>query len=206
MTNKKTERPHIGWSLLLWWLAASTIGFGTAAVFHFPGDFRNGEAILAFAWAPALFGGILGAVSGVPAGFLQWLILRRYLVGASRWILATALGVGLTHGLSDSIPYTIALEVTILVSGVFIGAIQWLYLRRQVTQASWWILVSLISWYAAWAIGLAILESSGLYSLSWRPGLDIQTHGTFSFVFGSVYGLITGVVIFVFLPRRKVEA
>jgi hypothetical protein len=191
------------WPLVLGWCAASIVGFGLATFLHFPGDFRSG--LFRFEWPPALFGFALGAVSGLPAGGLQWLVLRRHVPHTLGWIGATALGVGVMHGLNDSMPATIAVEWWMLVSGLSIGVAQWWVLRPHLPQAGWWVLVSLTVWSIAWAVAFAVLKTSGLMALEWRPGLELQTHGLFALVFGAVYGLITGSALWV-LVRQPVQA
>jgi hypothetical protein len=107
---------------------------------------------------------------GLLTGFLQYLLLRRYLPRMGWWIVATTLGWSLifigdrllyrtlytTLG-ADSI-WFVALMV-VLVSGS-IGLPQWLVLRQCVQHAAWWILANVLGW------GIAALVAGATYLLA----------------------------------------
>ena len=202
-TPLEMNRPLPSWTLVLWWVLANAVGFGmVGAGFHFPGDFRTDLA--AFEWGPALFGLAIGAVTGVLVGLLHWIVFRRHLARAGWWVLTTALGIGVTHGLNDAMPYSAMSAALIMISsGFFIGLIQWLHVRGQVKPAAWWIAASAASWPIAWLAGLAVVESLGLFDVRWSAGVGFQQHGLFSVVFGLVYGAITGITLLLMLRRRQ---
>ncbi|MGK7907400.1 MAG: hypothetical protein AB4040_09250 [Synechococcus sp.] len=100
-------------------------------------------------------------------GVMQWLVLRWFLPRAGWWVVLTIVGCGLgwvsalglalaVASLADAtsiylpmwVPEELACGWVAAVGGVAIGLAQWLYLRRHLRQAAWWIVAS--------AIGLAI--------------------------------------------------
>ena len=97
---------------------------------------------------------ILLFVLGLLAGFLQYLLLRRYLPRMGWWIVATTLGLllGLVGGgllfhtlysILDSLWFGIL--NTVLIGGSM-GLVQWLVLRQRVHHAAWWILANVLGW------------------------------------------------------------
>ena len=102
-------------------------------------------------------------VLGVVSGFLQYLLLRRYLPRMRRWIAATVLGWLLPFAVVRLFSATLspALDVnslwsvagTIVLIGGFSGLTQWLVLRHRVRHAAWWILASVLGWGMAILIG-----------------------------------------------------
>jgi hypothetical protein len=100
-----------------------------------------------------------GAVAGAVIGGGQWLVLRRLLPGAAWWIAATALGqaVGLAVGAPlvgyGTGPRDLALQGA--VTGLAIGVLQALVLRRGGANALWWALAMpplwTVGWLATWA-------------------------------------------------------
>jgi hypothetical protein len=99
-----------------------------------------------------LFGYVFVPLLGLLTGFLQYLLLRRYLPRIGWWIAATALGwplgiagvylvyAALPAALEASSTWPLAL-VLVSVGGAT-GLAQWLVLRRRVRRAGWWILAS----------------------------------------------------------------
>ena len=76
-----------GWGLWLQWLAATAIGWAA------------GEAVASFVPEDTiLLGTIHTAVIGLVLGTMQWLILRRHIEMATRWILATLIGSAVGGG------------------------------------------------------------------------------------------------------------
>jgi hypothetical protein len=102
---------------------------------------------------PALGGGL---IAGLGLGAVQWLVLRRRLPGAPLWIPATGLGlaVGLAAG-SSLVGYDTELTDLVLqgaLSGLGVGALQALVLRRAVRGALVWMLASVPLWALGWAV------------------------------------------------------
>jgi len=73
--------------------------------------------------------------------------------------------------------------------GVFVGAAQWVVLRRYFSQAWWWILASTAGWIVGWAI-----ITSGLFL---SPGSGPFT----AIVSGAIFGLTMGVAQWLILRR-----
>ena len=65
-----TERTNIGSGFWLQWVLASMLGFAAGAAM--------GNAVTDWAFT-ALF--------GAAGGFMKWLVLRRQIAGAGRWVL-----------------------------------------------------------------------------------------------------------------------
>jgi hypothetical protein len=107
---------------------------------HITEDYLGGDTIL--------------LVFGLLTGFLQYLLLRRFLPRMGWWIVATMSGLLLgvvgsrflihtLHGNLDSIWFGVLM--TVLVGGSM-GLIQWVVLRQRVRHAAWWILATILGW------------------------------------------------------------
>jgi hypothetical protein len=123
--------------------------------------------------ACTLLGVTLAVVAFVPGSF-QSLILRKWVPRAGRWFLlsgvgsflgflVTVLGMNLAIGAAggeDGSVYIMfpAFGLAIASAGALAGAFQWNVLRTSVPRASWWVLMSSVSWAAA---GLAYLLLTG---------------------------------------------
>jgi len=101
-----------------------------------------------------LFSYIFFPVLGLLTGFLQYLLLRRYLPRMGWWIAATTLGLLLgfvgrrllfrtLHSTLDSTWFGILMTVLL---GGSMGLVQWLVLRQRVRHAAWWILANVLGW------------------------------------------------------------
>ena len=101
-----------------------------------------------------LVGPILILVLGLLTGFLQFLLLRRYLPRMGWWIAATTSGL-LLGGLGirllihtllgDLDSMWFAVLIVVLVGGS-LGLVQWVVLRQRVRHAAWWILANVLGW------------------------------------------------------------
>ena len=176
--------------LWLWWTLAAVAGWAIGEFF-----FRVfGELV----WAALLFRG--AHVLGVGVAMLQALVLRRHLAQAAWWILATGVtavlgGIAILTA-SSNVPYiTRGIEtpliatilVSVLGSGLLVGASQWLILRRHVARAGWWVPVSGFSLVIGWLVGALVVQFT----------LDARNHpAAFDLVAGLLsavtYGAITG--------------
>ena len=97
-------------------------------------------------------------------GVMQWLVLRWFLPNAGWWVVLTIVGCGLGWVSALGLAFAVAslADVTSIylpmwvpealmcgwvaaVGGVAIGLAQWLYLRRHLRRAAWWILASAIA-------------------------------------------------------------
>jgi len=131
-------------------------------------------------WALVLF--ILGA--GV--ALIQWLVLRRYFVGAVRWVVAS--GMGMLVGSMAAFPLKlrdlylrlsgIQLDEILYgaVFGLIIGLIQWLVFRIWVKSAGWWV----VGCTLGWRLGMAVGE---ILPLNWN-----SAHASI------IYGLVTDAI------------
>jgi hypothetical protein len=106
---------------------------------------------------PAALAG--GALAGAVIGGGQWLVLRRLLPGAAWWIAATAVGqaAGLAVG-APLVGYGTGprdLAVQGALTGLALGALQALVLRRGAANGVWWAVAMpplwAVGWLATWA-------------------------------------------------------
>ena len=152
--------PNAGeWKFLLSWIALSTIGslLGIVAGFFvtlLTGGF--GSNGFPFGWT------VVWAI----LGFFQWLLLKRRIKRSSLWIAASAIGGAValsvcmltsysisTNALSDFFNNFLSFEPSNgnklfslfkigAINEAIVGTAQWFLLKRQISRAGWWILVS----------------------------------------------------------------
>ena len=103
-----------------------------------------------------ILAGYLGvAAGGILIGVLQWLVLRRHVTRAGRWVLAS-LGAAASFGV---VVFGVGVVNADLgwvgggYIGTVVGVLQWLVLRRQVPRAGWWVLASTVGWVVAIPVG-----------------------------------------------------
>ena len=194
---------------LLWWrwvgasAAGELVGLALAALIVSTaiGNVSNGANLLLLAT-----GALAGIVNGAMVGGLQWLALRRTVQQLSgwRWTLATALGSALPWGLGISMRSSLrlaqgndeavlgALLLVGLLTGVVLGSMQWLVLRRLLHQAGWWMPASIL----AWLQGLVVLVSGASLIQAGTPLWSLLlVSGITGVVIGSLVGIITGIVL-----------
>lgn len=141
------------WRFWLPWVLTNVVAVATALA-ALSGAIQAGvsgvipEVVFAPVWASGLLWGFTGALIG--GG--QWLVLRRLLPGAGRWVWASALGTAVgvaamflafiaTGGEAEAASAP-DLAVIGTAGGAAVGASQWLVLRRLVRRARWWVLTS----------------------------------------------------------------
>ncbi len=176
------------------WLVASLVGYGfIGLMFHFPSGFPpNTDAFN----LGAFFGGAMqGSLSGIVVGFLQWLVLRRQVARAGRWVLWTAVGLGAVHAFGDALPDPVSLLTIGLVGGLALGVAQWFMLRHIFDKAWLWPITTAVSWAVGINIGLVIVGAMGLLDLPWTPEVGATGHGIVGLAVGIVGGLATGVLL-----------
>lgn len=105
-------------------------------------------------------------IVGLLAGFLQFLLLRRYIPRLSGWILATFFGWLMPFITGFFILTVLGMEndpVSVMVGLLLIGASiavpQWWLLRQRVGFAFWWILAYGFSWGLAGLLYLITTEN-----------------------------------------------
>ncbi len=136
-----------------------------------------------------------GILSGIVVGFLQWLVLRRHIVGAGRWVLWTAIGLGIVHAFGDALPDPVAIPVVSIFGGVVLGATQWFALRSAFDKVWLWIITTGISWAIGMTIGLTLTDAMGLRDQPWTPQIGATEHGLVGLAVGLGYGIATGLLL-----------
>lgn len=120
---------------------------------------------------------ILWPLFGLFYGYLQYILLRRYFPRMGWWILATTISLSLTFLVMDlgqssalalgmdpsSIPSVV---IQLMLVGGFLGAAQWLVLRRHIPNAVWWIPASVVGWGS---VGLT--EALGVFTVLVYPAV-----------------------------------
>lgn len=116
---------------------------------------------------------------GVGVGGLQWLLVRRVLPQAWKWILVTVAGTLITglvlafllagSEVTTGNPITVMMIVLPL-AGTLIGAAQWLYLRRRVPNAYWVLLTDALATSSILVIGRSATSLLELLLVLALPG------------------------------------
>lgn len=173
------QRP--GWRVWFLWLMAAAFGWGEGVYW---GWYSSSEPKTLQTVPTDMLAGYLGvAVGGLLIGVLQWLVLRRHVTRAIRWVLANLgavavvgvviFGVGMVNA-------NLGWYSGVSAFGTVVGVFQWLVLQGQVPRAGLWVMASTIGWI----VGMPLGDMAG------PPGL------------GAAYGAITGLAM-VWLLRQK---
>jgi hypothetical protein len=170
------KRTHVGWSFWLQWVVATSLGWAVGGVLLSACIGGLGDEL----------GNVVGdAALGLAVGIGQWLVLRQWLDEAGWWILASAGGFLLAVSVGEVLQGALGENVGGLLLtvglGLVPGILQWLFLRRQVARAGWWILASTVLVFAAFFAGVGI---------GFSTGLKVSALG-----FGAVVGIVVGVVL-----------
>ncbi len=205
--------PAPGWGFWLWWVVASTVGWGVGG----PVGVAMGGSLSRGIVVTGYVGMVMGVIA---AGALQWLVLRRQIARAIRWVLAStvagavigvvgvALGATLGFGTrwvgggpetaGEASSGEWALSVLLVLYGTVLGVLQWLVLRRQVARAGWWVLASTVGWPVSIGVGGIGLQAVVAVTHVRLPAVAAA-------LIPAMYGAITGGVL-VWLLRQPVEA
>jgi len=179
MVIKDNVSTQPAWVFWLIWVVTSVAAYVLVGLaFHFPSGFppNNGENFN----APALIvGAFQGGFAGLVIGSLQALLLRQYFKGVRWWIIASLLGLSVTHAIGDALSDSIALPVVQIAGGVLLGATQWFVLKSQGLNAVVWTLASAVAWFVGLTLGLAVTKQIGA---GWQIGHIIA-------------GLVTGITV-----------
>jgi hypothetical protein len=105
-----------------------------------------------------------GALAGLVLGSGQWLVLRNRLPHAGWWIAATsagqALGLAVGSALVDYGTEPGELAVQGATTGLAVGGLQAIILRRHGAAWHWWVLAMpplwALGWIVSWAIGVHV--------------------------------------------------
>lgn len=198
-TDNSARSP--GQALWLWWVLATTIGWG--AVAWALGAVLGNSGLL-----------VMAVVAGVSAGFAQWLVLRPYISNTRRWILANTGGdgagitlwvvaAGLVWGMrpleSLFAPSGQMLEVASyvvpggLLLGAAIGIGQTVGLRTRFGGALRWVLANAAAWAVGSVVGLLVTYS--MAGPAWNPALALA-------IAGPVAAVVTGAALVRLLGDR----
>ena len=145
---------------------------------------------------------VFGMIIGIGIGILQWLVLKRRVSRTGWWVLtniAACCGIFLIgfEGWSESFESfsTIMSWIWIVtVGGAVTGILQWLVLRRRVSRAGWWVLLSTVGW---------VLSVTVTRALPWGVRSRDALWGMTAI--GSVMGLVTGGAIVWLLQQSAPE-
>jgi len=146
-------------------------------------------------------------LAGALIGFLQWLALRRYVIGSMDWIFTAgagwaigyAMGLLIIQGLGRQPEFGgfwLILACYVLF-GVIIALIQWPVLRREIPQVGPWILANVLGWALGFSLANAV--QFAIYNRfipePWIVSLLVQA------ISGLVAGAITGLAL-VWIVRK----
>ena len=126
------------------WVVSTTVGLLVGGfILHFPGSFGG-----LYDWDPVavVFGAILGFITGVAVGLVQWasLLLRRH--EGLRLLLWMGIAIGATHAVHDGAPNALGLIGAASLSGLAMAvAYAWSFGERRPAP----IVVIGVAWAAA---------------------------------------------------------
>jgi hypothetical protein len=169
------------------WVLTTTLGLAVGGfIFHFPGSFGGlpGWDITA-----TVFGLLIGFVSGVVVGLLQWAGLLLGRREGIRLLLWMGVGIGITHALHDGGPDSLTRVGVSAVSGlVMAAAYLWAIRDRRPVPA---VVVGV-----AWAGALFVAnEATNRMGLPWEDTpVGWSTDHLFSgLIAGVIFGIATAV-------------
>jgi hypothetical protein len=121
------------WTFGMLWTLATTAGWAAGWAIGAAASETEGGPVSAF------FGGSL-------SGALQWQALRKRLSSASWWVAASVLGWGAGvlagRALKSATAGVVKATVGAPIALALVTTMQWMYLRRQVSQSRWWFLAN----------------------------------------------------------------
>lgn len=150
---------------------------------------------------------VVPLLAGALIGFLQWLALRRFIVGSMDWILTAgagwaigyAVGLLVIQGLGrlPAIGGFWLMLACYALFGIIIALVQWPVLRREIPHVVPWILANVIGWMLGFSIATAV--QFAVYSRApaepWIVNLIVQG------ISGLIAGAITGLAL-VWIVRK----
>lgn len=158
----------------------------------------------------ALAGLATGAAAGLVGGLGEWLLLRRWVARAGRWIVVTAVGRAVGWSLALTVGWLwselvvsatgsgaagiLGLDVGGLVGGSAVGLSQWIVLRRWVARSSLWIAASAVGGAAGIGLSQYVAQAAagGVIAggLAWVSAVAVAAAGV---------GAVTGVALVLLL-------
>lgn len=169
------------------WVVATTLGLAVGGfVLHFPGSYGG---LVAWDVAAAVFGAILGFITGVWVGLFQWAALLLPRRAGGRLLLAMGIGIAVTHAVNDGGPNALTLLGASILSGIGMTAgYASLDERRP---------IALLTCFAAWTGGLLLAEvvirTLGMPFSETPIGWSMR-HAVDGLVVGVVWGIATAAV------------
>lgn len=153
-----------------------------------PSSFGEPRPIAILDSFPAINFPVFGSVAagGAAVAVFQWLMLRRYIGGTIRWMLASSLGLFLSAqevGRVRVYDADLGLCLGVALYGLLVGLLQWLVLQREAPRAGLWVPASAISW----SIAIPAVDLNG------PPGW-------------AIFGAITGTALVLLLRQERVTA
>lgn len=188
----------------MYWVAATVAGCAVAgAIGHFPGSFPVGSGTQSeFSPSAGAFGLLMGTIFALPLGVAQWLVLRRSIGIGRRWIVATALGIGVMHALGDGLPasdgwgparFAGGWLAVGAIGGAAVGLLQVLAANGRLVAWTWMV-GSAIGWSCGITAGLLLAAMVGLMTQS-GPAAWAQQHLFVGVVAALVAGILTGALL-----------
>jgi hypothetical protein len=189
----------VGFALWVQWLAATAIGLAA------------GEAVASFVPEDTiLLGTAHSAMLGLVLGTMQWLILRRHIEMATRWILATLIGSAVGGGVGLAASFAAGATViqpwALLPFGVALGVCQWLVLRTRFPGSGWWTLAYALGLPLSFVVGLVVSFSIGFEWENVDAVFRIVSLAFFGAVTGAVFGMLSGGLLVWFLRHPRLDA
>ncbi len=182
------------------WVVATTLGLVVAGfIFHFPGSFGG---LGTWDGSAAIFGLILGAISGALVGVMQWAALLLPRRAGGRLLLAMAIGIGVTHAVNDGGPNSVGLVgVSILGGLAMLGAFAGpLGERRPIALAT-----CFVAWTGSLLLAEIVTRSLGM-PFEETPVGWASRHAVDGVVVGLVWGIATAAVgLPAILDRRRAD-
>jgi hypothetical protein len=166
MANTDTLRPNINYSFLLWWTLANIVALPILLIPQGMGELLLGMfsvmtdgmsiGVIGYLFALIILS-VSGLFVGAWLGFWQWLVIRKQLPKAGKWIFRSAIGVAVGAPLSWLIYGAIFVSPIAnrsdgfyfsfwygymafgIILGLSVGISQWHVLRQWSDKAGWWI-------------------------------------------------------------------
>jgi hypothetical protein len=214
------------WKLFFGWLLATTSGWlagwalGGTLVRHVAEPLSIAVRGTLFA---VLFGALAAALAGLGVGVAQWVVLRRYMPRAWRWVVATVGGWTVGGAAALLILWTLSvavsnaalrLAITVapadtaarfadtlggLVGWAVVGAIpglaQWFIFRRHLPRAYWWIAASSAGIALALVVAYTVVSAPLVAALATARGVVWATlGGGVGAAMGAVAGALYGAI------------
>ncbi len=147
-----------------------------------------------------------GLSLGAALGLLQWLAIRKYLLGIRAWFLATLLGVvcayaaewlidaGFQRVLPQAVIRSLGGELTLvllLCGGAILGLVQGVVLSHILGKTWAWVLASAVGWSLAW-LGLGTVAALLARLL---PGATWLAYSLAYLVSGLLLGMLTAATL-----------